>query len=215
LISKSNFPIFSLLFPGGREFGLWRPVLWDYVRPQPITPIGVTALGLRNRDSSAGWRDEAETAFAKLGPFGPPIGNDRDRGSSPCLRVDDFVIAAAKELDQTEAVAERVGQDGDVAPNLDLGFALELGAGSKSARQGGLDIIDDQIEMHGGPVTRVAARFIPSADRAFRFFEQVEPNRQAGELSGPGAQAARDDQSKRPSIESDGFGQIGDVDVDQ
>src|SRR5277367_3208546 len=83
--------------------------------------------------------------------------------------IGDLVVAATKEFDQAEAVAERVGQYGDFAPGVDAGFGLERRAG---ADERGLELVNDDVDMHGGPMASVAPRIIPGADRALRLFQQ-------------------------------------------
>ena len=48
------------------------------------------------------------------------------RSSSP-LRVGDFVISAAQELDETNAVTEGIGHVGDATPPMRLDLALDRG----------------------------------------------------------------------------------------
>src|SRR5277367_4415752 len=66
--------------------------------------------------------------------------------------IGDLAVAAAKELDQAEAVAERVGQYGDLAPGVYAGFGLELRAGGDGANERGFELVDDDVNMHGGPM---------------------------------------------------------------
>src|SRR5208337_3095403 len=124
--------------------------------------------------------------------------------------VGNFVIAATKELNEAEAVSERIRQDGDLAICLDTDPALDPRADCDCPGQGGLDIVDDHIDMHRGPVTIVAAQILARADRPLGFFEEGEPNRQTAKLGGPGAQAPRDGQAEGFGIKGDGSGEIRD-----
>ena len=60
-------------------------------------------------------------------------------------RLKQRVVAAFVELQQAEAVAERIGQHGDPAIGRVLGRGLELGARRDGAFDGGIDVVDDDV----------------------------------------------------------------------
>jgi len=54
-------------------------------------------------------------------------------------------------------MAERVGQEGDSPPSVRLNRPLGRRAGRFGARDRGLQVVDEEVEMNRGPVARVAA----------------------------------------------------------
>jgi hypothetical protein len=82
-------------------------------------------------------------------------------------------------LDQAEAVAERIGQNGDLAPGVYLDWRLDLRTGREGALDHNPDVVNDHVEVHGRPVPCVLAPIAASANRAGRLFQEVEPDRQA------------------------------------
>ena len=70
----------------------------------------------------------------------------------------DFVVAAIQELDETDAVAERVGHGRDLSPIVGPDIAFERGAGLQRAVDGFADVFDDDIEMHRRPVAAITAQ---------------------------------------------------------
>ena len=64
------------------------------------------------------------------------------------LFVGDFVIAAAQELDKTNAVTEGIGHVGDAARVMRLDLALDRGASFDCPAHSSLKFRDDEIKMH-------------------------------------------------------------------
>src|SRR5690349_18428953 len=64
--------------------------------------------------------------------------------------ADDLVVAAAPELEQAEAIAERVGHVGHASPLLLLDVALERGARGPGALDDGVEVCDGEVQMDGG-----------------------------------------------------------------
>ena len=64
------------------------------------------------------------------------------------------VVAAFVHLEQANAVAEGVGEVGDVAPGFLARRSFENGAGIDRAADGTIDILDDEIEVNGRPMPR-------------------------------------------------------------
>ena len=54
-------------------------------------------------------------------------------------------------------MAERVGEEGDSPPGVHLNRPFGPRAGRFGARDRGLQIVDDEVEMNRRPVARVAA----------------------------------------------------------
>jgi hypothetical protein len=83
----------------------------------------------------------------RSGPSGAPASS---------LFVGDFVIAAAQELDKTNAVTEGIGHVGDAAPIMRLDLALDRGAGFNCLADSSLKLRDDEIKMHWRPMSLTA-----------------------------------------------------------
>src|SRR5262249_55896533 len=71
-----------------------------------------------------------------------------------------FLITAAEKLDQTNTVTERIGKVCNAAPVMGLDLVLQSGAGVERMANRGLEFRDDESEVHGGPVTRIAADLV-------------------------------------------------------
>src|SRR5690606_29258491 len=65
----------------------------------------------------------------------------------------DLVIAAVKELDEAKAVADRIRHQCELAPLVRADRLLDRGAGTHASLDGGVDVVDDEVEMQGCPVT--------------------------------------------------------------
>src|SRR5262249_18841490 len=91
------------------------------------------------------------------------------------LTVADFVVAAAQELDQTNAVTEGIGQMRDAAPIMRLDLPLDRGAGCNCLAHGSIEFGDDEIKMHWCPMSSIATHLVGTCGRpgAVRFHEQV------------------------------------------
>ena len=112
-------------------------------------------------------------------------------------------------------MAERVGQHGDLAPGVDPDFRLRPRAGGDGAVKRGFDVVDDHVDMHRRPMAIVVSGIGPGANRAGRLLQKVEPDRQAAELRGLGAEAPRYGQTESLLVEGDGLIEVRNVDVDQ
>src|SRR4029077_3664720 len=82
------------------------------------------------------------------------------RTPASSLFVGDFVIAAAQELDKTNAVTEGIGHVGDAAPVMRLDLALDRGAGFNCPADRSLKFRDDEIKMHWCPMSSIATHLI-------------------------------------------------------
>src|SRR5215470_17355632 len=69
----------------------------------------------------------------------------------------DLVIATADQLQQAEAMAERIGEDGKEAPGVLLNSTFQNRASRHCTRHRDLDVLDDDIDVHRSPVTLVVA----------------------------------------------------------
>jgi len=72
------------------------------------------------------------------------------------LFVGDFVISATQELDQADAVAERISQVRDAAPAVRLDVILANGAGFPCSGDCRLNGGNDKVNMHWRPMTGIA-----------------------------------------------------------
>src|ERR1051326_9629554 len=66
-----------------------------------------------------------------------------------------FIVAAAGELKQTEAVAERIGEQREAPVRMVLRRLLDRGTRGDCACDGGFDVLDNEIEMHRRPMAAV------------------------------------------------------------
>ena len=82
-------------------------------------------------------------------------------------------------------------------------------AGGDRACERGFDVVDDDIDMHRGPMAIVAARILAAPIEAARLSQKIDPNRQAAELDGLGAEPARYREAEGLGVEGDRFGEIG------
>src|SRR5215213_8364319 len=89
-------------------------------------------------------------------------------GRSASRLARDTVVARAGELDQIEAVAERVGHVGDAAVLADGDVAVERAAQGDEPRHRGVEIGDDEVEMDRRPMALEAARHLPRAEIGVR-----------------------------------------------
>jgi hypothetical protein len=85
---------------------------------------------------------------------------DPSKTPATSLFVGYFVVAAAEELDETNAVAEGIGHVGDAAPVIGLDLTLDRGAGFNCPADNGLKFQDDKIEMHWRPMSSIAAHLV-------------------------------------------------------
>ena len=92
----------------------------------------------------------------------PSINTDEARRHQRhCMPVHlDFVIAVAKEFDQTNSVAEGIGHVGYATPIVRLDFALDCGSGFKCPADRSLNLRDDEINMHWCPVSLIATYLV-------------------------------------------------------
>jgi len=135
----------------------------------------------------------------------------------PLIHGGDLVIAPAEELDQADAVAERVGKERELAPFVRGGRAFDARAGGLGACHRGVDVGDDEIEMHRRPVAAVTAPVGRGrgGGAAGRLGEEVDRRGGAEKLDRPLAEAAANGQTEGLRVERRGGPDLGNVDIDQ
>src|SRR5262245_8890333 len=93
-----------------------------------------------------------------------------------------LVVSLPLELQETEAVAERIGHPGQKAPGPFLDVPLETRAGRPGAGDRRLDVFDGQVEMDRCPVSTVVPRWHrPHEGRSPRPIRQKEDRRRGAE----------------------------------
>src|SRR6266581_2473992 len=129
----------------------------------------------------------------------------------------DFIVAAPKELNEAEAMAERICQHGDSPPVVCRDRSLYGSAIAQGSCDARFDFLDHEIKVHGGPVTLVASKLGRSGRgrRAGRLDEEVQRRGTAEYLDAGGAEAATDSQPEGRRVERDGLVQVVDVDIDE
>src|SRR5438128_8882494 len=135
----------------------------------------------------------------------PPRGSARDR-----------VVPPRGELQQAEPVPERVGEDGDAAPDPVRRGLVDLRASFDGTLHRRIDVGNHEIDMHRGPVARVIAR--PRARcgrRSGGLREQVDRCHPTEQLDTVFAEATADGEPERARVERDSFLHVGHIDVDQ
>src|SRR5690606_19244188 len=97
--------------------------------------------------------------------------------------VEQRVVAAIAHLEHAQAVAEGIGEVGDAPKWLVTRRLLERRAVGDGARDHVVDVLDDEVEVHRGPVTPVVAR--RGARRRLRaraLRQEIDGTRRAEEL---------------------------------
>ena len=114
-------------------------------------------------------------------------------------------------------MAEGIGHMGNAAPAVGLGWIVLRGTCGESRGDSRVEVRDDEIQMHWGPVARVApeVRAGLASGRAGRLDQQVQRRRRTDQLDACGAEAPADRQLQQRGVEGDGTVQIINVDVDQ
>ncbi|KAG1312491.1 hypothetical protein G6F62_014253 [Rhizopus arrhizus] len=121
----------------------------------------------------------------------------------PSLYYGERANAFATELDQAEAVAERIGQYRDVAPVTLAHRLLQRCSSSNRTRQRGRDVIHHPVQMQRRPMALVVAHVaVLGGGAACLVVQQVQRGRPAEQFHGARAEAAGDAQAE-------GFGSVG------
>src|SRR5262245_6344023 len=130
----------------------------------------------------------------------------------PC----DLVVTATGELEQAEAVAERVGEQREAPVCMVLRHLLDGGAGGDGSFGGGFDVVDDEIEVHRGPVAVVVTLPVRRwrGARAGRFGQEVDRRGAADELR-PSVETPAELQAQAVAVEARGALEVVHVDVDE
>src|SRR3990172_11587656 len=89
-----------------------------------------------------------------LTPEAEPVGASR----SGLLMRRDLVVAVALELQQAEAMPERIGEQCHPAPGVLADRTLARRAGAVGALDGGVDVVDGEVEVDRRPVPAGVAR---------------------------------------------------------
>ena len=85
-----------------------------------------------------------------------------DSSRTECA-LEERVVALFAELQQAEAVAERIGQHGNPYVGRVLGRSLELCASADSALDGCVHIVHDDVGMNRRPVPAIAPQIAARA----------------------------------------------------
>src|SRR5882724_1899860 len=97
--------------------------------------------------------------------------NSASRAAAGCPLQ--LAVALALELEEAEAVAEGIVQQCEAAVELLSRRCLENGTCRDGARNGCIEVIDDEVQVQGRPVPRVGAKLFGAFEgRAARRFEQ-------------------------------------------
>ncbi len=106
---------------------------------------------------------------------------------------------------------------GNPAPGMRLRRIIDRRARSDRFRDDRIDIIDNEVEMHGRPVPRVAPRLAGrgAGDRPRFLHQQVERRRAADQLDAAIAEPPPDLQIEQRRVERSRTREIVDVDVDE
>src|SRR6185503_10017963 len=139
------------------------------------------------------------------------------RARAPRFLGGDLVVAAADELDQADAVTERIGEHGDLAPVVALDRAFQPRAGVARAIHRAVDFAHDDIQVDRGPVPRVRAQMAAGrrGNRAVGLGQQIDGRGRAEQLDRIGTETPPDRQPEGLAVELDAFVQIVNVDVDE
>ena len=89
--------------------------------------------------------------------------------------VRNFVVPAPKKLHKTKAVAEWINHQCQATPFVSSYFSLKASAGVHCLPNGVFNFWNDEVEVHRGPMTLVAAELASGAGGrcACSFDEQV------------------------------------------
>src|SRR5690606_8783598 len=108
---------------------------------------------LQTCSSAWHWRHSSSRRSGKLRSASEPPHFQQTRATASLpLRLlvagRDLVVAATDEFDQADAVAEGIGQHGDLAPVVGLHLGLEARAGVARPVERSFDLIDHEIQVH-------------------------------------------------------------------
>ena len=110
-----------------------------------------------------------------------------------------------------------IGQVGHAAPAPLEDGPLQPRAVLDCAGDGRIDVLHDEIQVHGRPVPRIVAPLrmgLTQRRRAGRFTEQVDGAGPAQQFSPIGFQPAARLQAEPGGVEADGLVDVADVDAD-
>src|SRR5262249_14025522 len=136
--------------------------------------------------------------------------------SAVCRGGRDRVVAPPDKLNQAEPIAEWVREQRPLPVAMRFDLRLRRRARGEDARAGGLDVVDDEVEVDRGPVAPVVAGGCAgSRSRAGRRHQAEDRRIGAGELDALVAEAALDREPESTGVEGDRARQVVDVDVDE
>jgi len=144
----------------------------------------------------------------------PPKRRHRTRHLENGL-LGDLVVTAAEELEEAKSMAEGVDHQCELAPRGSGDRGFELCAGVECVLNGGLDVVDHEVEVHGGPMTAVATRLCCGVGGGGTgcLQEEVDGSGATEHLDAMGAKATSRLEAKGGLIEMDGLGEVVDVDI--
>src|SRR5688500_1644649 len=162
---------------------------------------------------------------ARSTPPAPAIGASRigcvlpsraaKRSSGQRASGGDGVIAGLVELDQAEAVAERVREHRQPAVGRVAGLAFLDGAGGGGSGDRRVHVDDDEVGMDGAPVPLVAPDVAAGGTdrRAGILAEEVDGHLAADQLDEAPIEAPPDLEPESGGLEGDSLLHVGDGDV--
>src|SRR4051794_2662444 len=168
--------------------------------------------GLIGCVAGARWRTFVMTSFIA----GLPSGGRAGAQPTPARALPrDGVVTGAREFDQIEAVAERIGHVRHAAVIGVLDRPVEGGAERGQPRHGRVDVRHDEIEMHRCPMAAKIAPDLCTAELCRRRPVAEQKDRQigAGELDPARTQAALQREAEPITIERDAAFELGDINI--
>src|SRR5689334_20162815 len=125
------------------------------------------------------------------------------------------VVAARGKLDETKAVAERIGEPGHSPKGSVLRTVLDLCPRPRRLEGRRIEIRDDDVDVDGRPMPLVAARLAAGTDGPWFLSQEIQRHGPSEELQDVGAEAASDREAECVHVEAFGHGEIGHVDVQE
>jgi hypothetical protein len=112
-------------------------------------------------------------------------------------------------------MAKGVGQQRELAPGRAGDGGFEPCAGVERVLNGGFDVVDDEVEVHRGPMTLVAAGCATGGGGAGWLEEEVDGRGAAEHFDAIGSKPTSGLEAEGGLVETDGLVEVIDVDIDE
>src|SRR4051812_7647745 len=140
---------------------------------------------------------------------GSPSSARVPRVTSRRVLASDLVVPAAEELHEAETVAEGIRHQRELAPRIGRHGFLKLSPGGERRFHCAVDVLDDEVEMHGRPVPLVSAQAVGW------FYEEVYRGGRAEHLHAGRTEAATAPQAEGRGVKAHRLVQVIDIEVDE